>query len=325
MKYARLFPFVMLGWFLMSGCQDQSIEVPETSDELLLVSHAKESSLSFINPQTDEDIASTSIPFTLTDMAFISENKVVGINPNEEQLIEIDLDEQVTRPFMDLGFGMSSIVFDEASERLFVADTQNHRVHVIDANSKDKLASVDMGAAPNELSISQNGDLYIVLSEKNEMIQFDTNSNQVVQTFSINDTPAGIYVDEDVVWVGGHGSNTELNRTVYAFDPQLGGVQKEIEVGLMPIAIEIGDHERDLFVLCHGDHTVYKIDADTGEIDHQTEVGQNPNDIYATDDKLYVTNLDSDTISILNQSDLSLIKTIPVAPGPYLILSEVNS
>ena len=324
MKYSRSLPFIILGWLMISGCQDQSIQVPDTSDDLLLVSHAKESSLSFVNPHTDEDLDSTSIPFSITDMVFISDHIMVGLNPNEEQLINIDLDQQKAYPFMELGSGMSRLAFDDESGKLFVADTKDQQIRVIDVEAQEELSSIKIGAAPSELTISEDGALYVVLSESDEMLVIDIETSEIDQTFSINDIPAGMYLHKELVWTGGHGSSTELNRMVYAYDAISGEKAKEIEVGLMPIAIMSGEKDGILFVLCHGDHTLYKINTETGEVENRVEVGQNPNDLYATEDKLFVTNLDSDTISILGQSDLNLIKTIPVAPGPYVLLPEVS-
>ncbi|MCM2674122.1 YncE family protein [Alkalicoccobacillus plakortidis] len=68
-----------------------------------------------------------------------------------------------------------------------------------------------------------------------------------------------------------------------------------------------------------------KVNTETEEVVGKVEVGQNPNDVKLSGDKLFVANLDSDSISVVQQSDLRLIKTVPVATGPYLLLQEVGS
>ncbi|MDQ0205663.1 YncE family protein [Alkalicoccobacillus murimartini] len=324
MKRIWVLSMVVASFVFLNGCKEEGITVPESEDPMLLVSHAKEATLSFVDSKTDEDLGSTTIPFTFTDMTYISDKTIVGMNPSEDRILEIDLDQQVTRPFLEVGSGITGLTYDSYTDTLFLKDTFDHAVRVVDGSSKEEGATIQLDSSPSELEVNKEGLLFVLTSDRNEVSVVDIMKEEVIRTFPVNDTPAGMYFDGALLWVGGHGSNGQLNQSVYAYDPQTGENVMTVDVGLMPIAMISSENSEKLFVLCHGDHSLYKVNTETQEVESKVDVGQNPNDLQLSEDKLFVANLDSDSISIVSKLDLSLIKTVPVASGPYLLLSEVE-
>ncbi|MCM2674121.1 YncE family protein [Alkalicoccobacillus plakortidis] len=242
----------------LTGCNEQSIEVPESGEPMLLITHVKEPTLSFFDTNSDEDVGSTTLPYTMTDMTYISDQTMVGLNSNEQSILEIDLEQEVARPFMELESGMTNLTYDTNSDQLFLSSNSSHEVHVVDVSSKEELTPITVDSIPNELSLNDQGLLFVLMTDTNEVSMIDIQRGEVVRTFPVNDTPVGMHFDGQWLWVGGHGSNTELNRSVYAYDPQTGENVMTVDVGLMPIAMVGSENSEELFVLCHGDHSLYK-------------------------------------------------------------------
>ncbi len=124
------------------------------------------------------------------------------------------------------------------------------------------------------------------------------------------------------LWIGGHGSFGKLNSQVHSYDLETGEPGSTVDVGLMPIAIYSDDESPFLYALCHGNHSLYQIDKRTDEVIASLEVGENPNAINGNDEQLFVTNLDGDSVSIINRSSFEIVNELKVPPGPYAIILE---
>lgn len=310
---------------LFAGCNDQAIDIPDSEKPVMYITHAKEATLSFLNTEQNIEIGSTELPYVLTDLIKLSDESFVGINSSDARIQELDLKSGKARTFMELDAGMSKLAYDSSSDILYISNLKENRIDVVDVKAESKKSTFQLDSAPKELKLGENGLLYVLTTEEDEVIIYDPITDQIHSHFSVNASPAGMYKSTEDVWLGGHGSNGELNRNVYAYDPKTGEQTAEVEVGLMPIAITDGERPDELFVLCHGDHSLYKINTETQEVVGKVEVGQNPNDVKRVENTLYVANFDSDSISIIDATDLTLMKTVPVAQGPYFLLSEVDS
>lgn len=310
---------------LFVGCNDQAIDVPDSENPVMYITHAKEATLSYLDTEQDKEIGSTELPYVLTDMVKLSAHSFIGINSSNSRILEVDLESGKARTFMELEEGMSRLVYDPTSDLLYISNLEEKRIDVIDVETKSEVATLQLESAPKELKLGENGLLYVLTTEEDEVSVYDPVTEKVQSHFSVNASPAGMYKSNELVWLGGHGSNGELNRNVYAYDPTTSEQKAEIEVGLMPIAITDSDQPNVLFVLCHGDHSLYKVNTETKQVVDKVEVGQNPNDVKRVGNELYVANFDSDSISIIDATDLTLKKTVPVSKGPYFLLSEVDS
>ncbi|MFK3937754.1 YncE family protein [Alkalihalobacillus sp. NPDC078783] len=316
---------IIFSVLLFAGCNDQAIDVPDSENPVMYITHAKEATLSFLNTEQNKEIGSTELPYVLTDLIKLSDQSFVGINSSDTRIQELDLKSGKAQTFMELDAGMSKLAYDSSSDILYISNLKENRIDVVDVKAESKKSTLHLDSAPKELKLGENGLLYVLTTEEDEVIIYNPITDQIESHFSVNSSPAGMYKSTKDVWLGGHGSNGELNRNVYVYDPMTGEQTAEVEVGLMPIAITDGEQPNELFVLCHGDHSLYKINTETQEVVGKVEVGQNPNDVKRVGNTLYVANFDSDSISIIDANDLTLMKTVLVAEGPYFLLSEVDS
>ncbi len=79
-----------------------------------------------------------------------------------------------------------------------------------------------------------------------------------------------------------------------------------------------------LFVTLNGDNRVVSVDTATGQVVARTATGTQPRSMAISSDgqALYVVNYQSNTVSILKSSDLSIVKTFPVPDHPIGIAYE---
>ncbi len=306
---------------MISGCQERSFEVPQTDDPLLIVSHVKERMLTFIDIESKEVLLSEDSLFPLNELISIGDGKIFATSQSEHSLMLYDVREGKSKPFLEINQGLTAIQYDPTTSVLFVADIKNDLVHSIDVEKERLTHSVAVGSYPTDLEIA-NGQLFVLNGDSNDVTVIDISKQEVVKTFPVLERPSGMYFDGQYLWIGGHGSYGQLNKNVFIYNPKTGEQMQEIELGLMPVAF-FGDASSPfLYVLSHGDHTLSKVHKETYEVIDSIEVGQNPNDVNGTEETLFVTNLDGDSVSIIDRTSFELVEELTVPAGPYMILLE---
>lgn len=143
-----------------------------------------------------------------------------------------------------------------------------------------------------------------------------------IRTISVLERPSGIHFDGHSIWVGGHGKPGTLNKSIFAYDPKTGKKQREIKLGVMPVAFFSEKNSSTLYVLCHGDHTLYKVNTEKNKLLSSVETGQNPNYITADSSSIYVSNLDDNSVSVIDKHTFMLKNRLNIPAGPYAIMLE---
>ncbi|WP_017727136.1 YncE family protein [Halalkalibacterium ligniniphilum] len=305
----------------LNACSERSLEIPQSDSSLLIVSHVKEQTLTFIDPLHKEVLLSEDSRFPLTEMVTIADGKMIASSQSESFLILYDLQKGKSRPFLELNQGLTALKYEAASNFLFVADIKNDQVHRIDIEKEELVNSIDVGAYPNALELG-NGQLFVLNGDSNSVTILDIANDKVVKTFPVLNRPSGMYFDGEYLWIGGHGTFGQLNQNIHVYNPETGKKIREIEVGLMPVAFYGDETSPFIYALCHGEHTLSKIHKETYEVVDKIEVGQNPNFVYGNKESLFVSNLDGDSISLIDRATFKVKDELIVPSGPYMIVLE---
>ncbi|WP_062049825.1 YncE family protein [Bacillus sp. JCM 19034] len=307
--------------FLLLGCHVERIEVPESNSSYLLVAHVKEEMLSFIDIHTNELYIEGTSPVSITDLAYVGNGKVLLTSESEASVMELDLQEGTLSPFIELNQGLTALLYDK-QDWFYVADTINHTIHRVSISDQKVIGDIDIGAYPVDLEHGVN-ELFVLSGDEHKVTVVDKELQQSLMTFSVVERPAGMYFDGERLWVGGHGPYGDLNQMIYAYDPESGELLETLEVGLMPIAFYADETSPNLYVLCHGEHAIYQIDQIANEVVDVLPVGQNPNQVIGNKEHLYVSNLDGDSITVIERDSFEVVAELPVAAGPYaMVLGE---
>ncbi|WP_332694379.1 YncE family protein [Halalkalibacter lacteus] len=306
---------------IISGCNVQHFEIPKANIPILMVSHVKEQKLTFIDVAHNNVLLSEDSHFPVTEMVNIGNGNIIATSQSETSLMLYDIKEGTISPFLKLNQGLTAMQYDYTSRSLFVTDIMNDQVHRIDIDKKEVVQSIEVGSYPTDLEFG-NEKLFALSGDNNDVTVMDLELKTTLQTFPVLERPSGMYYDGEKLWVGGHGSFGDLNKSIFAYNPETGKLINEIQIGLMPIAF-FGDLSSPYFyVLCHGDHALYKVDKEANKVVAAIEVGQNPNFVTGNDETLFVTNLDNNSISIIDRVSFELIDELTVSAGPYAIVME---
>lgn len=155
-------------------------------------------------------------------------------------------------------------------------------------------------ALPNELALYKENDkdyLFVVLNGNNQLVKYDLSNNKIVWERPTGVAPYGIAIAEDKVFV-----------TNWAGSLPTPGDAKE------KAGVPYGEAYTNPTTGATAMGTVSVFDAAIGNQTNEVIVGLHPNDIIASPDKnfVYVSNGNSDNISVISVNDTKLVNTISV-------------
>ncbi len=311
--------FIMMIVLLMSGCQEKSFRAPQTELPYLIISHVKEPTFTFIDMAKRKVLFSEDSRYPITDMVKIDEGQFVATSRGEASLLLFDVNRGKIEPFLKLNEGLNALGYHPEKKQLYVTDVNNDKVHIIDAEKRKKVASFKVGAFPSEVEIVDQ-TVFVLNSDSHEVTVIK--DGKKTGSFPVLERPSGMYFDGKLLWVGGHGPYGQLNNRVISYDPKTFEQVEEIELGLMPVAFYGERHSPYFYVLCHGNHALYKVDKNQLSVTAQVEVGQNPNFVTGNERALFVTNFDGHSLSIIDKQSFTKLDELSVPSGPYVAVVE---
>jgi YVTN family beta-propeller protein len=91
-----------------------------------------------------------------------------------------------------------------------------------------------------------------------------------------------------------------------------------------PVNLACSPDGRRLYVVCENSNSLVVVDAETGKLITEIQVGRRPNDIAVSPDgkTLYVTNRLDDSLTLVDASQLGVVADIPVGDEPHGVLAD---
>lgn len=325
MKKIHISQFMFL-ILLITGCQDMNINTPENAQGSVMISHLKNSKISFIDKETREVLQSSDIGFTISDMIQIHKNELILTSKDKGFLYKLDLSNGDLKQLTEVGTGIYNIIHDPKQNSIYLADSHNDVIKVFDLKEEVITKKISVGDYPTDMTMNQREGLLYVLNQEGASVSvIDLSNHEVTKRFLVPTQPAGIWYNQSRLYIGGHGPvHGELNRNVFVYDPKKGEEITEIQVGLMPVKFYNKEGSPYLHVLCHGSHELYRIKLSDLSIQGKVQVGANPYDVTGSDDSIYVTGLDSNTFTIIDQKSFTQKHEMDVSKGPLTIIVGGN-
>ncbi|MCP3033344.1 YncE family protein [Halobacillus sp. A1] len=308
--------------FLLTSCQEETVQIPENTENTMVVSHLKDNKLSFINEETHEVIHSLELDFTVADMVRINDSHISFTTKEEDDLYLLNLQTGKMKEWASVGSGVNDLLYNPEVEQLYLSDSKNNQIQVFDTDKEKIIEKVSVGKFPLSITADQkNEHLYVVNQQSSTVSVIDLNNFRVDEEFLVPHHPEGILVNDSKLYLGGHGPvHGELNRHIYVLDAQSGEQLEQIEVGLMPVKLFSPEVSPDLYVVSHGSHEVYKVSLENDSTVEKLKVGANPYEVTGDKEKLYVSNIDGDSISVIDPESFQVTSEIPVKGGPVSIV-----
>jgi YVTN family beta-propeller protein len=198
---------------------------------------------------------------------------------------------------------------------IYVANTAENTVAVLDTTTGSVLNTFGVAAAPNQLAVSPDGGtLYVANSGSNLVSIHDTSTGMpigfvpVAAPYGLALNPAGsrLYV------------SSIITNEVTVLDTATGQTVGRIPVGVTPVGVTVNGAGTRVYVANRGSGTVSTIDAVTNSVIATTPVGSLPQQVALSADgrRLYVANSGSGTVSVVDTNTFANFATVPVGPAP---------
>ncbi|MCG6987040.1 MAG: YncE family protein [Gemmatimonadetes bacterium] len=160
-----------------------------------------------------------------------------------------------------------ALLYDPATQRVYTFNGDAHSASVIDPVSGKNFGTIDLGAKPESGATTEDGKLYVNLSEAGEVAEIDARAMKVTRTWSVAPctTPTGMAVD----LVHHRLFSTCRNKVLAVSDPVAGKLVTTVPIGAGVDGAGF-DPATQLVFAPNGDGTLTVIHEDTP--DHYTVV-----------------------------------------------------
>jgi len=197
----------------------------------------------------------------------------------------------------------------------YITNRQDNTVSVINVITNAIVATIPVGKDPVGVAVGPDGTkVYITNQRDNTISVISSLTNKVISTIQLKDSsPTGIAVSPDgkEIFVVNLNSNS-----VSVIDAASENVIYTYAVGGYPVGVTVSPDGSDVFVTNSSDNiSVINLMKNNVTTINATK---GPYDVCTSSDGslLYVTNLGSNTVSVINLSTLNVIATIPVGTAP---------
>lgn len=199
-------------------------------------------------------------------------------------------------PPISVGTDPTDLAFHPDGIILYVVNSGSNNVSCVNANTFMLKATIPVGNSPSGIAVTPDGTrVYVGNGGDNTLSIIDTSSNQVIQTFPIGTSPKSIAISPD----GTRIYVTALNDTVLIIDRDTSQILNSVPTGLAPQGIDITPDGQSVYVANFDTSNVSAFSADTSS--STIKVGNFPTYVIAGNNgKIYVSNTDSNTISIID-------------------------
>jgi YVTN family beta-propeller protein len=202
-------------------------------------------------------------------------------------------------------------------EFLYVGNAKSNSVAVIDLATNAIIKNITVGESPHDIKISDDqqrvyttdidsGTVSVINSTSNTLIdQIETGGNRAVH---------GIAIFNDTMYVG----DVYGGKILLINDD--GQIINEIKVGAGPEYVEVSPNGKFLYV-ANLWSPISVVDIAQNKVIKEIDSGETPHGLSFTDDgsRLFIVNMNSNTLSVIDATRHEVIKTISVGNRPEYV------
>jgi len=234
-----------------------------------------------------------------------------------------------------IGFAPKLVGFDQAANRIYVANQGTNTVSVIDGSTNNVIATIPVGLAPAQAVVNPNtGNVYVTNQGDGTVSVIDGSTNTAIVSTTppipipTGVTPVGVDVDTDLNKI--YVTNT-FGSSVTVIDGATDTVIFVPPFGNIPIAqpsgIVIDSGNNRAYVSNFDDRAVSVINTNTDSIIAVIPVGSGPAGLSfnPSTSRLYVANQLSGTVSVIDTNINATVATVPTGSGPFDVAVNPNT
>lgn len=202
-----------------------------------------------------------------------------------------------------------------AGDIAFVTCQNGNALSVLDLDNGVEIARWSVPGQPAGIAVSANGEVFTVAPHSKVIRRHDGATGAVLAEITLDGGPMGIAHDpqRNRLFV-----SDWYNARTWVLDAVSLAVTDELSVGAAPAGLGLSDDGRVLAIAGRDANQVYIFDAASLKLQHQPNVGLRPFGLrFAPDGRLFVGNVGSNDVSVLDPVSGALLATVPVGNRPY--------
>lgn len=169
-----------------------------------------------------------------------------------------------------------AIVYDPASERVFLMQGDPHSITVIDTRTDSLLPTIHLAGQPEFAAADGAGKLFVNIEDKNEIQRVDTRAGKVDATWPIStcESPHGLAIDK----LSRRLFTSCINSKLLVVNADNGVVVSTLSIGKRSDAVAFDDHAKRVFS-SNGEGTLSIIQQESA--DHYKSLAELPTQLGA--------------------------------------------
>ncbi|MEI5906468.1 hypothetical protein WAK64_05290 [Bacillus spongiae] len=306
---------MLLIYIMITGCQEQSYPTIKNDESFVASLNVRDSSLSFISDGA-QSMATWNLNELYTGGILLNNNQdllLFGYQLNHVSLFSLQRGELLEK--WTIGEGITGAI--EIGDEIALASSKTNEVIIVSKRG-EITKRINVGLYPMDMKI-YNGDLYVINYKDTSLSVIELTSKTVVREFEVPSSSTGLFIDENVIWVGGHGQGSKPRTDLRFYSSQNGAELGSVEVGTMPVNV-VKDKE-GYFVASHGSNEIYQLDRNKKVVNSRI-IGANPFTLVTFSEWVVVAGYDSNELYFLNKDTLEPERTVGVEKGPFVLLSR---
>ncbi|MGB8503020.1 beta-propeller fold lactonase family protein [Mycobacterium sp.] len=200
--------------------------------------------------------------------------------------------------------------------RVYVANSGDDSVSVIDAESGNAALTIAVGHAPYGIALTSDGrKAFVANASGNSVSVIDTQAQVVTATIAVGPNPYGVAVDPD-------GERLYVTNQADGTLTVIDAVKSTIVVGGAPTGVAVGPEGRTAYVVDNESGRLVVVDTEERVVTATVRVGSQPAQVAITPDgsRAFVTNPGSGSVSLIDlarsDGEPTVTETIPVGAHP---------
>lgn len=197
--------------------------------------------------------------------------------------------------------------------KLYITNRLSNDVTIVSTETNHMLGMVPVGNLPSSISADLvRKEIYVTNERSNDLSIISTVDNRVVATIPVNRKPTGVAVGKDKLYVFNEGSNN-----ISLVLPSSRKVAGTITLAVPPKRGMVGFGGRTFITDMETDGVTFLSQADF--VTRELPVSRRPINISGDErrNRLYVTNYDDSSVSVIDPVGEKITRKIFVGPNPY--------
>ncbi|MBI4114263.1 MAG: hypothetical protein HY445_00280 [Candidatus Niyogibacteria bacterium] len=296
----------------------------------LFVIHGK-NTVYFLNAETPRQELLT-VGDTPRAMDFDTSGKLLVLNEKSKDLSVVDVSKRKVVATVKLGLNPKNILFNKVTDRAYVSHADTDEVYVIDVGKAVVIKKIKVDSDPVSLAYDENdGSVFAANNSAGtvSVIAPDFSVKRVELGF-----PAYVHSPLSLAYLNGSRKLFVINASaakIFVYDHKRGSIVKEEKTDAYPLAIFTSEKLMSAFVRHYDANSIFAVDGGTLAIERIPTVVNvaemffsRPQGIVVDEEKnlIYVTNLGSDTITVIDGATQKPIKKIKVNLAPHNIFLD---